>query len=84
MNARFDPADAASGVTTCSGVTVLMSTHRGETAANLRDSLESLYGQTLPPGRIVLVVDGPVGEDQEAVRCWSRCACPPMSASPPR
>ena len=46
------------------GVNVLMSTHKGETGHNLAEALESLYAQTLPPDRIVLVLDGYVGQDQ--------------------
>lgn len=65
MNARFDPAAAAAPL--LDAVTVLISTHRGETAANLRASLDSLWGQALLPGRVVLVVDGPVDDGQEAV-----------------
>ncbi|WP_267359191.1 MULTISPECIES: glycosyltransferase [unclassified Methylobacterium] len=56
------------------GVTVLMSTHAGETAANLAASLGSIRAQTLPPDRIVLVLDGPVGADQEAVIAASLAA----------
>jgi glycosyltransferase involved in cell wall biosynthesis len=44
-----------------------MSTYQGETAANLTAALESLYAQTEAPMEIVLVVDGPVGPDQESV-----------------
>jgi len=49
------------------GVNVLMSTHKGETGHNLAEALESLYSQTLPPDRIVLVLDGYVGQDQHDV-----------------
>ena len=49
------------------GVNVLMSTHKGETGHNLAEALESLYAQTLPPDRIVLVLDGFVGQDQHDV-----------------
>ena len=49
------------------GVNVLMSTHKGETGQNLAEALESLYAQTLPPDRIVLVLDGYVGQDQHDV-----------------
>lgn len=48
-------------------ISVLMSTYAGEKAANLATALESIYGQTRPPEQIVLVVDGPVGEEQETV-----------------
>ena len=46
---------------------VLMSTYAAEKASNLREALESLYNQTMPPEQLVLVLDGPVGRDQEAV-----------------
>ncbi|MGO4573837.1 glycosyltransferase [Microvirga sp. 2TAF3] len=48
-------------------ISVLMSTYAGEIAENLKACLESLYCQTLPPDQLVLVVDGPVGDDQEQV-----------------
>ncbi|WP_019904408.1 glycosyltransferase [Methylobacterium sp. 77] len=44
-----------------------MSTYVRETAANLEASLDSLWSQTLLPDQVVLVLDGPVGPDQEAV-----------------
>lgn len=50
-----------------SGVSILMSTYVREKASNLAASLESLRIQTLPAGQIVLVIDGPVGTDQEQV-----------------
>lgn len=50
-----------------SGVCVLMSTYASEKADNLKISLESLYGQTIAPERIVLVVDGEIDGDQESV-----------------
>lgn len=46
---------------------VLMSTYARETAANLAASLESLRRQSRPAAELVLVIDGPVGADQEAV-----------------
>lgn len=48
-------------------VSVLMATYVRETGANLAAALESMYGQTVPPDQVVLVVDGPVRDDQEAV-----------------
>ena len=48
-------------------VSALMSTYAGETASNLKDSLESVFAQTTPPDQLVLVVDGPVDERQEQV-----------------
>jgi glycosyltransferase involved in cell wall biosynthesis len=48
-------------------VSVLMSTYAGESGANLSESLESIYAQTVAPDQIVLVVDGPIGIDQEEV-----------------
>lgn len=46
---------------------MLMSTYARETASNLEASLASIRSQTLLPDQLVLVIDGPVGEDQEAV-----------------
>lgn len=46
---------------------VLMSTYARESAANLEACLASLRDQTMPPDQIVLVLDGPVGSDQEEV-----------------
>jgi glycosyltransferase involved in cell wall biosynthesis len=46
---------------------VLMSTYARETAENLAASLASIRSQTVAPDQLVLVVDGPVGDDQEAV-----------------
>lgn len=48
-------------------VCVLMATYGGETGANLSASLASIAAQSEPVGKVVLVVDGPVGPDQEAV-----------------
>jgi glycosyltransferase involved in cell wall biosynthesis len=48
-------------------LSVLMSTYRGETGANLQASLESIVTQTESVDQIVLVIDGPVGEDQQRV-----------------
>lgn len=46
---------------------VLMATFAGERAERLARALESMFGQTLPPTQLVLILDGPVGSDQEAV-----------------
>jgi glycosyltransferase involved in cell wall biosynthesis len=54
-------------------VSVLMSTYAGETAANLEESLESVYAQTVPPDQLVLVVDGPVDERQEEIIAQYAC-----------
>ena len=50
-----------------SGISILMTTYAGETAKNLRESLESLFAQSVPPEQLVLVVDGPIDVDQEVV-----------------
>ncbi|HSV28698.1 MAG TPA: hypothetical protein VLL76_04040, partial [Candidatus Omnitrophota bacterium] len=50
-----------------SDLSVLMSTHAGERAEYLRRSLQSVFGQTMPAAECVLVLDGPVGEDQHDV-----------------
>ncbi|MBF9234415.1 glycosyltransferase [Microvirga sp. BT350] len=44
-----------------------MSTYAAETGSNLETSLESLYAQTVTPDQMVLVIDGPIGDDQEEV-----------------
>ncbi|HSP25523.1 MAG TPA: glycosyltransferase [Saliniramus sp.] len=46
---------------------MLMSTYARETAENLEACLASIRSQTVVPDQLVLVVDGPVGADQEAV-----------------
>lgn len=48
-------------------VSVLMATYADESAANLRDSLESIYAQNVRPQEIILVVDGPVDGEQENI-----------------
>jgi len=48
-------------------VSVLISTYARETASNLKESLESIYSQSVPPDQMVLVVDGSIGEEQEQV-----------------
>lgn len=48
-------------------VSVLMSTYARERAENLEASLQSLRAQTVPADEIVLVVDGPIDAEQEAV-----------------
>lgn len=56
-----------------STVSVLMTTYAKEKAAYLAQSLESIFGQTRPPEQMVLVIDGPVGDDQLAVIEGFRC-----------
>jgi glycosyltransferase involved in cell wall biosynthesis len=48
-------------------VSVLMATYAGESASNLRAALESIRGQTLLPDECVLVADGPLPPELEAV-----------------
>jgi glycosyltransferase involved in cell wall biosynthesis len=48
-------------------VSVLITTYYGERPERLARSLESMYGQTVPADELVLVVDGPIDIDQEAV-----------------
>jgi glycosyltransferase involved in cell wall biosynthesis len=48
-------------------ISVLMSTYAKEKASNLEAALESLWTQTELPDEVVLVVDGPVGAEQEDV-----------------
>jgi len=42
---------------------VCMSVYHGDVAAYFQDALNSVFNQTLLPDELVLVVDGPVGED---------------------
>lgn len=61
------------------GVSVLISTYAGETAERLGASLASLRDQTLRPDRVVLVLDGPVGQDQEAtIAAFAAAGAPPL------
>lgn len=46
---------------------VCMSVYHGDNAIHFRQSLESIYNQSLPPNEVVLVVDGPVGCDIDRV-----------------
>lgn len=48
-------------------VSCLISTYRGEDARNLDAALSSIYGQTRPPGEVVIVVDGAVDDAQHRV-----------------
>src|SRR5687767_4937562 len=48
-------------------ISVLMSTYAKEKASNLEAALESLWTQTELPDQVVLVLDGPVGAEQEEV-----------------
>jgi len=50
-----------------STASALISTHAGEKASNLSQSLESVFAQTRPPEQIVLVIDGPIPPAQEEV-----------------
>lgn len=54
-------------------VSALLSSYAGETAANLKESLESIYTQTVPPDQLVLVLDGPVDVGQEEVVAQYAC-----------
>lgn len=44
-----------------------MSTYSAEKASNLAESLESVFSQTRPPEQVMLVIDGPIPPEQEAV-----------------
>ena len=47
--------------------TILMSVYRREQPSFLSQSLASIFNQTVPPGEVVLVKDGPLTEDLEGV-----------------
>lgn len=46
---------------------VIMSVYAGDKAEYLQEAIDSIYANTLLPGEIVLVVDGPVGDEIKAV-----------------
>jgi glycosyltransferase involved in cell wall biosynthesis len=48
-------------------ISAVVATYEGELAANLNASLESLIHQTYSPVEIIVVVDGPVAADQDAI-----------------
>ena len=48
-------------------VSILMTTYRCERAERLARSLKSIYGQTVSVDELVLVIDGPIDVEQEAV-----------------
>jgi glycosyltransferase involved in cell wall biosynthesis len=48
-------------------VSVLMATYARERPERLARALESIFRQTLPPGQLVLVVDGPIPDAQNSV-----------------
>ena len=50
-----------------SQLSVLMATYHGESPNFLRDCLVSIQDQTLPPDEIVIVEDGPLGEELDNV-----------------
>lgn len=49
------------------GISVLMTIGAADSALSLRDSLTSLYAQTEPPEQLVIVVDGPIDDEQDRV-----------------
>ena len=49
------------------GFSVLMSVYAGDNADDLAEAIESLFNQTAEPDEVVIVVDGPVGGEIEAV-----------------
>lgn len=51
---------------------VLMSIYAGESPAYFKLALESIYSQTLVPDEVILVEDGPIGEQLKSViNCYS-------------
>lgn len=57
---------------------VLMSVYAGEREEYLRAAAESMFRQTVPPGEVVLVCDGPLtpGLEAEIARLEGECPCP--------
>lgn len=62
-----DVSNHMSADTRLSTVSCLMTTYVRERAEWLAASLESVFAQTVAPSQLVLVLDGPVGADQEEV-----------------
>ncbi len=46
---------------------VAMCVYGGDNAEHLKHALDSILNQTVPPGEIVLVIDGPIPDDMNAV-----------------
>ncbi|HEX4039817.1 MAG TPA: glycosyltransferase [Acidobacteriaceae bacterium] len=49
------------------GISVLISVYSGESAAHFKECLESLARQTVPAGEVLIIKDGPLGENLEEV-----------------
>ena len=54
---------------------VCMSVYHGDNAAFFKESVDSLLAQTRKPDEIVLVVDGPVGDDINQVISRFESSC---------
>lgn len=46
---------------------VILSIYYKESPLFLRESLDSLFSQTVCPDEVILVKDGPIGEDRKSV-----------------
>lgn len=46
---------------------VLMSVYKNDDSACLKEALQSVFSQTLPPAQVVLGADGPLNEPLEQV-----------------
>ena len=60
MESQFARADAPAQGKALAAYSVLMSVWAGEKPERLKESLDSLLTQTVPPDEIVLVEDGPL------------------------
>ncbi|MDO4722545.1 glycosyltransferase [Porphyromonas circumdentaria] len=49
------------------GFSVLMAVYHGEHHSHFRDSIESIFHQTLMPSEIILVCDGPLNDNLDAI-----------------
>ena len=61
---------------------VLMSVYKNSKAAEVAACLKSLYAQTAPSNNLVIVLDGPVGEDLQALLTAEAVAHPEITLCP--
>ena len=61
---------------------VLLSVYKKEQPTYLRQSLDSLFSQTLPPNEIVLVKDGPLTPELDAVITEYQTRCTILKVIP--
>ena len=81
-NPAADPAGAAGGPSVRRDLAVLMSAYHRVDPGQLDSALNSLWTQTVPAGRVVLVGDGPLTPALEAVIERHRAAHPELDFRP--